>query len=89
MVKHDNNLMKVWINGANGLVGKSLLHVSQKYKKFEIVSTSREDLDLFDLKKIKHLFKRINLNTLFIVQQKLEVFMQIKINHLITFMRII
>ena len=45
--------MKVWINGANGLVGKSLLHVSQKYKKFEIVSTSREDLDLFDLKKIK------------------------------------
>ena len=45
--------MKVWINGANGLVGKSLLHVSKKYRKLEIVPTSRKDLNLFDLKKIE------------------------------------
>lgn len=50
--------MKIWINGANGLVGKSLVEASKNYKRLEVIPTSRKDLDLFDLNKIKIFIKK-------------------------------
>ena len=50
--------MRVWVNGANGLVGKSLIEVSKKFSKIDLISTTRQDLDLFDLNKIEKFLKR-------------------------------
>lgn len=52
--------MKIWINGGNGLVGKSLIEISKKFKDYEIISTTRNDVDLFNFKKVESFVKKYN-----------------------------
>ena len=34
--------MRVWVNGANGLVGKSLIEVSKGFQKIDLISSTRQ-----------------------------------------------
>ena len=56
--------MKVWINGANGLVGRSLISLSNKFSNYKIISTTRNEVDLFEYKQIKSFITKYKPETL-------------------------
>jgi len=56
--------MKILIFGSNGLVGSSTSNILKENKNFKIISATRNDVDLFDLKKTNIFIKDIEPNVI-------------------------
>ena len=57
MIKKDD---KIFVTGHNGLVGSAVLRALQKKKFKNIITINRNDLDLFDQKKVNLFLKKKN-----------------------------
>ena len=55
MIKKDD---KIFVTGHNGLVGSAVLRALQKKKFKNIITINRNDLDLFDQKKVNLFLKK-------------------------------
>ncbi len=52
--------MKILIFGSKGMVGSSLVNILSKYDSYQVVPSSREDTDLFELNQTKYFIEKTN-----------------------------
>ena len=68
---------KIFVTGHNGLVGSSIVNCLKHYG-YEHYNKDKSELNLLDQKSTKLFFKNEKPDNVIVLQQKLEVFMQIK-----------
>tara|TARA_X000000368_G_scaffold409281_1_gene390982 strand:- start:4260 stop:5180 length:921 start_codon:yes stop_codon:yes gene_type:complete len=52
--------LKILIFGSKGMVGSSLVNILSKYDSYQVVPSSREDTDLFELNQTKYFIEKTN-----------------------------